>query len=84
MDILEGEAAGYGGAKAPLAVDLIGGKAGAIGFDEEAADTIVFIFDFGPDHGDVGDVAGGNPHLFAVEDVFVAYLAGGCGHAAGV
>ncbi len=36
MDILQGEAAGDGGAKAPLAVHLVGGKAGALGFDEEA------------------------------------------------
>ncbi len=45
---------------------------------------IVFVFDFGPDHGDVGDVAGGDPHFFAVEDVFVAGFARGGGHAAGV
>ena len=63
---------------------FVGAEAGAVGFDQESADTVVFVFDLGPDHGDVGDVAGGDPHLFAVEDVFVAGLAGGGGHASGV
>ena len=72
VDVLQREAAGDGGAQAPLAVDFVGGEAGAIGLDEEAADAIVFVFDLGPDDGDVGDGAGGDPHLFAVEDVLVA------------
>jgi hypothetical protein len=64
-------------------VDIVGAEAGAVGFDQEAAD-FVFFFDLGPDDGDVGDGAGGDPHLFAVEDVFVAVFAGAGGHAAGV
>ena len=39
---------------------------------------------FGPDDGHVGDGAGGDPHLFAVEDVLIAGLAGGGGHPAGI
>ena len=59
-------------------------EAGAVGLDQEAPHAVVFIFDLGPDHGDVGDVAGGDPHLFAVENVLVAGFAGGGGHAAGI
>ena len=70
-------------------MDVLGGEAGAVGFDEEAADTFfagfgVGVFDFGPDDGYVGDGAGGDPHLFAVEDVVVAVFAGAGAHAAGV
>ena len=84
VHILEREAAGDGGAQAPLAVHFVGAEAGAVGFDKEAADAIVFVFNLGPDDGDVGDVAGGDPHLFAVENVLVAGLARGGGHAAGI
>jgi len=45
---------------------------------------VVLLLDLGPDDGHIGDVAGGDPHLFAVEDVLIAQLAGGGGHAAGV
>ena len=86
MDILQREAAGDGGAQAPFAVDFVGAEAGAVGFDKEAADDldVVFIFDLGPDDGDVGDVAGGDPHFFAIENVLFAGFAGGGGHAAGI
>ena len=40
--------------------------------------------DFRPDDGDVGDGAGGDPHLLAVEDVLVADLARAGAHAARV
>ena len=59
-------------------------ETGAVGFDQEAADLVVFVLDLGPDDGDVGDGAGGDPHFFAVEDVFVAVFAGAGAHAAGV
>ncbi len=36
-DFLQGEAGGHAGAQGPLAVDLVGLEAGAVGFDEEAA-----------------------------------------------
>ena len=65
-------------------MDVFGGEAGTVGFDEEAADFAVFVFDFCPDDGHVGDGAGGDPHLFAVEDVLVGGFARGGGHAAGV
>ncbi len=79
-----GKAAGDGGAQAPLAVNLVGAEAGAVCLDQESADAIVFVFDLGPDDGDVGEIAGGDPHLFAVENVFIAGLARGGGHAAGI
>ena len=84
VHVLQREAAGDGSAQRPLAVNFEGAEAGAVGFHQESADALVFVFHLGPDDGDVGDVAGGDPHLFAVEDVFVAGLAGGGGHAAGV
>ncbi len=84
MHVLQGEAAGDGGAQGPLAVDFVGAEAGAVGLDKEAADLIVFVLDLGPDDGDVCDVAGRDPHLFAIEDVLVAGFAGGGGHAAGI
>ena len=59
-------------------------KPGRSCFDEEAANLVVFVFHFGPDDGDVGDGAGGDPHLLAVENVFVADLAGARAHAAGI
>lgn len=65
-------------------MDVFGLEAGAVGFDEEAADTIVFVFELGPDDGDVGDAAVGDPHFFAVEDVAAGSFAGACAHAAGV
>ena len=87
--ILHGEAGGDGGAQRPLAVDVASGEAGTIGFDEEAADAPLLlgdggVFDFGPDDGDVGDAAGGDPHLFSVEDVVVAVFACAGSHASGV
>jgi len=80
MHVLQGQAAGYGGAQAPLAVDIEGAEAGAAGFDEEAAHAIRFVLDLGPDDGHVGDGAGGDPHFFAIEDVLISGLAGGGGH----
>src|SRR5580704_11017988 len=65
-------------------MDLVCAKAGAIGFNEEPADTAVFVVHPGPDYGDVGDVAGCNPHFFAVQNVLIADLARGGGHAAGI
>ena len=87
--VLQREAGGDGGAERPLAVDVLGGEAGAVGFDEEAADAFLCwvgggVFYLGPDDGYVGDAAGGDPHLFAVEDVVVAVFAGAGAHAAGV
>ena len=33
---------------------------------------ILFVFAFGPDHGDIGDRTVGDPHFFAVQNVLVA------------
>ncbi len=59
-------------------------EAGAVGLDQEAAYFVVLIFNFCPDHSDVGDGAGGDPHLFAVENVFIARLFGTGFHSAGI
>src|SRR5664279_3791583 len=60
-DVLQREAGGDGGAQRPLAVDVGGLEAGGVGGDNEAADAVVFVGDLGPDDGDVGDGAGGDP-----------------------
>src|SRR5580704_6263406 len=54
----------------------------AVGLNQKSADFIVFVLHLGPDHGDIGDRAGGDPHLFAIEDVFFANFAGAGAHAA--
>ena len=84
MHVLQRQARGHRGAQRPLAVNVVGLEAGTVGFDEESADPVVFVFDLGPDDGDVGDGAGGDPHLLAVEDVFVADFLGAGAHAAGI
>src|SRR5437868_13577065 len=63
---------------------VLGAKAWAVGFDQKAADIVVFILYFGPDNSDVGDRARGDPHLLAVEDVFTARLSCPGAHAAGI
>jgi hypothetical protein len=70
-------------------VDVFGGKAGAVGLNQEAADGlvsggIVFGRNLGPDDGDVSDGAGGDPHFFAVEDVLITGFAGSGCHASGI
>ena len=72
------------GAQAPLAVDIVGGKAGAIGLDKKSANPAAFILNLGKDNGHIGDGSRGDPHFFAVENVLVAYLAGRGGHGAGI
>ena len=84
MHVLQREAAGVGGAQAPLAVNIVGGEAGAVGLDQEATDLAAFVLIFSEDNGHVGDGSGGDPELFAVEDVLVADLAGGGGHGSGI
>ena len=56
-------------------------KPGRVGGDDETADAVVGL---GPDDGDVGDGAVGDPHLAAVEDPVAAVAAGAGAHAAGV
>src|SRR5207253_11304477 len=51
-------------------------------FHEKSANFVVFRF--GPDHGHVSDRATGDPHLFTVEDVLVAFLDRARQHAAGI
>ena len=54
MHVLKREAAGGGGAQAPLAVDFRGGEAGAVGLDQKASNRFVafaLAIDFGPDDG---------------------------------
>ena len=65
-------------------MDVVGFEAGAVGFDQEAANAIVLVFDFGPDDRDIGDGAGGDPHFFAINHVFGADFFGPGAHAAGV
>src|SRR5262249_39749075 len=76
----KGEAGGHGSTQRPLAVDVPSFEAGSAFFDEEAADFIVVAL--GPNHGDVGKRAAGDPHLFAVEDVLVSLFYGASQHAA--
>ena len=65
-------------------MDILRGETGSIFFNQESANLVVFVFNFRPDHGDVGDGTGSDPHLLAVEDVFVANFARARLHAAGV
>src|SRR6185312_3208084 len=65
--VLQRESGGDGGAERPLAVNVLGFEAGAVGFYQEAADFAVVLVAFGPDYGNIGDGAGGDPHLLAVE-----------------
>ncbi len=74
MNVLQRQARRNRSAQRPLAVNVISLEAGTIGFDQEAANLVVFIFDLSPDHGDVGDGSGSDPHLFAVQDVLFANL----------
>src|SRR5262249_15482457 len=78
----EGKTRGNGGAQRPFAMNVPGLETLGALLDEKAADFVVFTF--GPDHGDVGDGAGGDPHFFAVEDVAAAFFDGTGEHAAGV
>src|SRR5580700_11824048 len=65
-------------------MNVVGLESRAVFFDEEPANLVVLVFHLGPDDGNVGDAAGGDPHLLAVENVFVAHLAGAGSHAAGI
>src|SRR5438874_2570800 len=70
-----------------VCVDVVRGEAGQVGFDEEAENRRLNrrrLVEFGPDDGGVGDGAGSDPHLLAVEDVAAVDLAGTGAHAAGV
>ena len=82
--ILHGEAGGNGGAERPFAVDIVGAEAGEFGVDQKSADAAVFIVDLGPDDGDVGKGAAGDPHFFAVQDVVAAIFFCARAHAAGI
>src|SRR4051794_21857779 len=61
--------------------DVGGGEAGSAGWHEEAADA---VFGAGPDGGDVGDAAVGDPHLVAGDDAVAAVADGAGAHAGGV
>jgi len=41
-------------------VNIVGGKAGAVGLDQESANLTALILDFGKDNGHVGDGSGGD------------------------
>ncbi len=84
MNVLQRQPGCDRSAQRPFAVNVVGLEAGAVFFDEEAANLVVFVFHLGPDDGDVGDAAGGDPHLLAVENVLVAHFAGAGAHAAGI
>src|ERR1700728_396977 len=84
MHVLQRQTGCDRGAQRPLAMDVVGFESGAVGFDQEAANAIVLVFDFGPDDRDIGDGAGGDPHFFAINHVFGADFFGPGAHAAGV
>ena len=63
-------------------MDVERGEAGCAALDEEAPDLIVVLL--GPDHGDVGDGAVGDPELGAAQDEGVALAPGARLHRARV
>ncbi len=65
-------------------MDIVGTEARRLRRYQKAAHAVVFVFHFGPDHGDIGDRAGGDPHFFAVQDVVRAVATRACAHAAGI
>ena len=65
-------------------MDVVGFESGTVGLDQEATNLVIFVFDLRPNHGHVGNRAGGDPHLLAVEHVLFADFAGTGTHAAGV
>src|SRR5712691_3543183 len=60
---------------------VAGTKAGRAAFHQEAVNTII---GFGPDDGDIGNTAIGNPHFGAIQDVRIAIASRCCAHTAGV
>jgi len=78
----ERETGGDGSAQRPLAVDVPRLEARRAFLNEKAAHF--FVLAFGPDDGNVGEGAVGDPHFFAVEDVLAAFLDGAREHPAGV
>ena len=63
---------------------VIGFEAGTIGLYQESADTILFVLHLCPDDRDIGDGAGGDPHLLTVDHILIAHLARTGAHAAWV
>src|SRR6266571_6752007 len=64
-------------------------ESGAIRLDQKAANTPIsrnnaLLFHLRPDYGDVGQAARSDPHLFAVENIVIAILAGAGPHTARV
>ena len=84
MHILQRQPAGDRGAQTPLAVHVQGAEARPVRLDQKAADLVLLIFNLRPDHGHVGNGAGGDPHFFAGDGVAVAGLTRGGGHASGI
>src|SRR5256884_152273 len=80
--ICKSQSGGHGSAQRPFSMDVPGLESRRTFFHEESADFVVFRF--GPDHGYVSDRAAGDPHLFTVEDVFMALLDGTGQHSAGI
>src|SRR6266478_7167624 len=73
-------------------MNVAGRKSRTVGLDQKSAYAIRFIVrfirpsifrtDLGPDHRHVSDRAGGDPHLFAVQDILFAHFLRTCPHAA--
>src|SRR5271154_5355245 len=87
--ILQGKARSDRCAKRPLAVHIMRGESWAIGLDKKATDAPIFwsnawLFELRPDHCDVSNAPGGDPHLFTVENVMLAVPAGSGSHSSGV
>lgn len=71
-------------AQGPFSVDILGAEAGTVGFHQEAAHLAAMLFAPGPHHGHVGDGAGGDPHLFAVQHIAIWRRGGAGAHRPGV
>src|ERR1700731_939537 len=82
MNVLQRQPGSDRGPQRPLAVNILSREAGAIGLDEKAANFIIFVLNFGPDDSYVGDGAGGDPHLLAIQNVFLPHFASAGQHTA--
>src|SRR5437763_642462 len=65
-------------------MDVLSTEARAISLDQEPANIVVFVLQLRPDDRDISDGAGGDPHLLAVENVFVSNLTSARPHASGI
>ena len=81
LAVLEDEFRGDARLQRMLSLHLWRGESRVVLLDDEAANDAV---KFGPDHGEVGDAAVGDPHLGTVEEVMVPHVLGFGDHVAWV